>query len=189
LRADPVAGLDLIVHNLELKTPDGEPIGFRDIAYHVLTQTPDQLRSLQQGNTVNAAQHQIGALHQQIANLTNTVQQMQYNQQYSYTHAAIDAFAENGNHPRFDELASTIDQELKSGYDLETAYRRAELLNPTTQAAQTRTPSAQTRTPDRSISGAPGGSTNGAAQPNKRGESRSLRDTIEHNARRVSNGY
>jgi hypothetical protein len=114
---------------------------------------------------------------------------MQYNQQYSYTHAAIDAFAESGNHPRFDELATTIDAELKSGYDLETAYRRAELLNPTTQAAQTRTPSAQTRTPDRSISGAPGGSTNGTAQPTKRGESRSLRDTIEHNARRVSNGY
>jgi hypothetical protein len=188
LRADLVGGLDLIVHNLGLKTPDGEPIGLRDVAYHVMSQTPDQLRTLQQGNTVSAAQHQISELHQQVANLTNALQQMQYNQQYSYTHAAIDAFAEN-DHPRFDELATTIDQELKSGYDLETAYRRAELLNPTTQAAQTRTTSAQTRTPDRSISGAPGGGANGTAQPARRGEPRSLRDTIEHNTRRVSNGF
>lgn len=186
LRADPVAGLDLIVHNLGLKTPDGEPIGFRDIAYHVLSQTPDQLRTLQQGNSVNAAQHQIGALHQQVANLTNALQQMQYNQQYTYTRSALDVFADS--HPRFDELAATIDLELKSGYDLETAYRRAELLNPATQAAQTRTQSAQTRDPDRSISGAPGGGTNGAT-PSKRGEPRSIRDTVEHATRRVSNGF
>ena len=188
LRADPVAGLDLIVHNLGLKTSDGEPIGFRDIAYHVLTQTPDQLRTLQQGNTVNAAQHQIGALHQQVAGLTNIIQQMQYGQQYGQTRSAIDAFADSPGHERFDELAASIDQELKGGYDLETAYRRAELLNPATQAAQTRTASAQTRPPDRSISGAPGGGANGTT-PTKRGESRSLRDTIEHSARRVSNGY
>ena len=188
LRADPVAGLDLIVHNLGLKTSDGEPIGLRDIAYHVLSQTPDQLRSLQQGNTVNATQHQIGALHQQVASLTNALQQMQYNYQYTYTRSALDVFAES--HPRFDELTTIIDQELKSGYDLDTAYRRAELLSPATQAAQTRTPSAQTRPPDRSISGAPGGSANGnGATPQKRGELRSLRDTIEHNARRVSNGF
>ena len=187
LRKDPVAGFDLIAHNLGLKTQDGDPIGFRDIAYHVLSQTPDQLRSLQQGNTVNATQHQIGALHQQVAGLTNALQQMQYNQQYTTTLSAIDGFAES--HPRFDELAATIDQELKGGYDLETAYRRAELLNPTTQAAQTRTASAQTRTPDRSISGAPGGSANGATQPARRGEPRSLRDTVEHATRRVSNGF
>jgi hypothetical protein len=49
-----------------------------------------------------------------------------------------------------------IENELKLGFDLETAYRRAELLYPATHAAQTRTPSAQTRTADKSISGSPG---------------------------------
>src|SRR5436189_3477938 len=44
LRADPIAGLDVIVNNLNLRTPDGEKIGLRDIAYHVLSQSPDQLR-------------------------------------------------------------------------------------------------------------------------------------------------
>jgi hypothetical protein len=50
LRADPVAGLDVIVNNLNLRTPDGQKLGLRDIAYHVLSQSPEQLRQLQMGN-------------------------------------------------------------------------------------------------------------------------------------------
>ena len=69
LRADPVAGLDMIVNNLNLRTPEGEKIGFRDIAYHVLSQSPDQLRQLQMGNQQHAANQQIGALHSQIQHL------------------------------------------------------------------------------------------------------------------------
>jgi hypothetical protein len=191
LRSDLVGGLDLIVHNLGLKTPDGEPIGLRDVAHHVLSQTPDQLRSLQQGNTVNAAQHQIGALHQEVVNLKNELQQMQHRQQFNHTRSALDVFADAPGHERFDELATAIDQELKAGYDLETAYRRADLLNPATQAAQTRAQTAQTRepSPDRSISGAPGGGGTNGATPSKRGEHRSIRDSVEHATRRVSNGF
>jgi hypothetical protein len=151
LRADPVAGLDVIVNNLNLRTPDGEKIGLRDIAYHVLSQSPDQLRQLQMGNQQQAASQQIGALHQEIAGLRQTVQQMHTNQQFVQTRSAIDVFADT--HPRFDELGTVIERELKLGFDLETAYRRAELLHPTTRAPQTRTPSAQTREPDRSIHG------------------------------------
>jgi len=151
LRADPIAGLDVIVNNLNLRTPDGEKIGLRDIAYHVLSQSPDQLRQLQMGNQQQAASQQIGALHQQIQHLQQTVQQMHTNQQFVQTRSAIDVFADT--HPRFDELGTVIERELKLGFDLETAYRRAELLHPTTRAPQTRTPSAQTREPDRSIHG------------------------------------
>ncbi len=151
LRADPIAGLDVIVNNLNLRTPDGEKIGLRDIAYHVLSQSPDQLRQLQMGNQQQAASQQIGALHQEIAGLRQTVQQMHTNQQFVQTRSAIDVFADT--HPRFDELGTVIERELKLGFDLETAYRRAELLHPTTRAPQTRTPSAQTREPDRSIHG------------------------------------
>jgi len=151
LRADPIAGLDVIVNNLNLRTPDGEKIGLRDIAYHVLSQSPDQLRQLQMGNQQQAASQQIGALHQQIQSLQQTVQQMHTNQQFVQTRSAIDVFADT--HPRFDELGTVIERELKLGFDLETAYRRAELLHPTTRAPQTRNPSAQTREPDRSIHG------------------------------------
>ena len=151
LRADPIAGLDVIVNNLNLRTPDGEKIGLRDIAYHVLSQSPDQLKQLQMGNQQQAASQQIGALHAEIQGLRQTVQQMHTNQQFVQTLSAIDTFADT--HPRFDELGTVIERELKLGFDLETAYRRAELLHPTTRAPQTRTPSAQTREPDRSIHG------------------------------------
>jgi hypothetical protein len=154
LRQDVVGGLDVIVNNLGLKTPDGQPIGLRDIAYHVLSQTPEQLRQIQQGNTQTAAGQQIGALYQKIDTLENAMRQMHTAQQFTYTRSQVDQFADS--HPRFDELGATIHAELQAGYDLESAYRRAELLQPATHAPQTRTPAAQTRAPaDRSISGSP----------------------------------
>jgi hypothetical protein len=75
--------------------------------------------------------------------LKQALQQMHTEQQYTYTRGAVDQFADT--HPRFDELGDLIETELKFGFDLDTAYRRAELLRPTTQAAQTRPTSAQTR--------------------------------------------
>jgi len=160
LRADVVGGLDVIVNNLGLTDPQtGQRIGLRDIAYHVLSQSPEQLKQLQMGNQQSAAGQQIGALHQEIAGLKNALHQMHTQQQFAYTRSQVDQFA--ASHPRFDELGTLIEQELQLGFDLETAYRRAERLQPSaTQAAQTRetAPSAQTRPPaDKSISGSPGG--------------------------------
>jgi hypothetical protein len=151
LRADPVAGLDVIVNNLNLRTPDGQKLGLRDIAYHVLSQSPEQLRQLQMGNQQSAASQQIMALNARIEGLQQTVQQMHTAQQFTQVRSGIDTFAET--HPRFDELGLAIERELKFGFDLETAYRRAEMLHPATHAPQTRTPSAQTREADRSIHG------------------------------------
>jgi hypothetical protein len=180
LRQDVVGGLDVIVNNLGLKAPDGQPIGLRDIAYHVLSQSPEQLRQLQQGNVQQAASHQIGALHAEIQNLKQTLHSWQTQQQFTYTRSAVDQFA--ADHPRFDELGDLIHTELQLGFDLPTAYRRAELLRPATQAAQTRTPSAQTRPVDRSISGAPASSpSNGAARPGKPvGRREAIRNAIKH---------
>jgi hypothetical protein len=166
LRQDVIGGLDIIVNNLNLRTPDGQKLGLRDIAYHLLNQTPEQHKLVQQQNATQAASHQIGALHQEITGLKNALQQMHTAQQFNYTRSAVDQFADS--HPRFDELGDLIEQELKTGYDLETAYRRAELLRPTTHAAQTRTTPAQTRPTDKSISGAPDvAPSNGASRPKK----------------------
>ena len=184
LRADPIAGLDLIVHNLNLPGQNGQRITLRDIAYHVLTQTPDQLRATQMGNTQQAAVHQIGALHQEVAGLKNALQEMHSRQQFTYTRSAVDQFATS--HPRFDELGDLIENELKLGFDLETAYRRADLLRPTTHAAQTRTPPAQTRIPDRSISGAPDVAPSNGASRRPREPSRSPRDAVANAIRRVN---
>jgi hypothetical protein len=184
LRADPVAGLDMIVNNLNLRTPTGERIGFRDIAYHVLSQSPDQLRQLQMGNQQHAATQQIGALHSQIQHLQQTMQQMHTNQQFVQTRSAIDVFADS--HPRLDELGTVIQREIALGFPLDEAYRRAELLHPTTQAAQTRTTSAQTRPVDRSISGAHDVSPSNGTSRRPREPSRSPREAVANAIRRVN---
>jgi len=154
LREDPIAGLDMIVNNLGLTDPQTkQPIGLRDIAYYVLNRTPEQLQQVQQGNMQTAAQQQIGALYQEVHGLKQALQQWQNAQQFTHVRSAVDHFAET--HPRLDELGALIENEIKLGFDIETAYRRAELLQPATHAAQTRTTSAQTRPTDKSIYGAP----------------------------------
>jgi hypothetical protein len=183
LRSDVIGGLDVIIQNLGMKSPDGQPIGLRDIAYHVLSQSPEQLRQVQMGNTQTAASQQIGALHQEIQGLKSQLHQMHTAQQFSYTRAQVDQFA--ASHPRFDEIGTLIKNELDLGFDLETAYRRAELLQPATHAAQTReaTPSAQTRPADRSISGSPGGAASAASRRSEKPVGR--RDAIENAIKRV----
>ena len=182
LRGDPIGGLDMIVNNLNLRTPEGERITLRDIAYHILSQTPDQHKALQTQNQTTAISHQLGQLSQQNEALANEVRRMQYAQQFTYTRSEVDRFAET--HPRFDELGDLIEYELKFGHDLETAYRRADLLRPN--------PAAQTRTPDRSISGAPDGTpaTTGRRQqraaPGSKAPSR--RDSIQSAINRVNGG-
>jgi hypothetical protein len=190
LRQDVIGGLDVIVNNLNLKSPDGQRLGLRDIAYHVLSQSPEALQQVQMGNTQTAAQHQIGALHQKISGLEHALHQMHTQQQFVYTRSQVDQFADS--HPRFDELGVLIKNELDLGFDLETAYRRAELLMPATQAAQTRgdTPSAQTRPADRSISGSPGGvvASQAAAASRRSEKPVGRREAIANAIKRVNGG-
>jgi hypothetical protein len=165
LRQDPVAGLDTIVYNLNLRTDAGQRITLRDIAWHVLNQTPEQQELLKNQNKVDAQAQQIGQLHQTVNKLVNGIQQMQYQQTFAQTRAQLDRYADAK--PRFDELSDLIEREIKLGFTLDQAYARADLLRPATQAAQTRTPTAQTRTAAKSISGAPAGPSNGVARRDK----------------------
>ena len=185
LRQDVVGGLDVIVNNLGLRSSDGQPIGLRDIAYHVLSQSPDQLKQTQMGNQQTATGHQIGALHQEIVGLKNALNQMHTAQQFTYTRSQVDQFADS--HPRFDELGTQIQRELEFGFDLESAYRRAELLSPATHAAQTGAPAAQTRAPaDRSISGSPGGVTGSNPAPRRNEKPVGRREAIANAIKRVN---
>lgn len=160
LRTDPIGALDVIVHNLNLQTPDGNKLGLRDLAWHVLNQTPEQQQLVQRRNETQALRLQIEQMRAEHQALVNDQRRMQYAQHFQTTRGAVDRYADQ--RPRFDELGAEILREVQLGFDLDTAYRRAELLRPAT-AAQTRTQtSAQTRTPDRSISGAPGGGPVGA---------------------------
>ena len=165
LRAEPFRAFDTITNNLNLRSPDGQKLTFRDLAWAYLNQTPEQHRMAQGENAQTAQSHQIGQLHSMVNTLAQGIQEMQYERKFTNTRSAVDQYADT--HPRFDELGDLIHQELKLGFDIDTAYRRAELLRPAT-AAQTRTTTAQTRTdPDRSIHGAPAnGPANGAQRRN-----------------------
>jgi len=197
LRQDPIAALDTIVHNLGMVDPETQQrIGLRDIAYHVLSQTPEALRQVQQGNAQQAAQQQIGGLYKEVQGLKNTLQQwqsaaqqaarqQQMAQQFVQTRSAVDVFAEA--HPRFDELGDLIEQELKLGFSIDQAYQRAELLRPATHAAQTRNPSAQTRTSDRSIHGSPDVAPSNGASRKPREASPTARTALQ-NAMKFVNG-
>jgi hypothetical protein len=186
LRTDPVAGLDTIVNNLGLTDPQtGRRINLRDIAYHVLNQTPEALQVMQQGNAQNAVRQQLGALHQEVTATKQQLQQLHQERQYVHTRSAVDQFADA--HPRFDELGDLIEKELNLGFDLPTAYRRAELLRPGTTVAQTHDTSAQIRPVDRSISGSPDvASSNGASRRPKVPVGR--REAIQNAIRRVNGG-
>ncbi|RPH75990.1 hypothetical protein EHM76_00115 [bacterium] len=191
LRNDPVGGLDVIVNNLNLRTPEGQQLTLHDIAWNVVNQTPEQQQILQARNAQAAQLHQLKQAQARIAQLEKHAQAMQYQQQFVHTRGALDQYATS--HPRLDELGDLIEQEIKLGFDLDTAYRRAELLRPGTQApqtrngtqaAQTRNATAQTRTPDRSISGsAPAGPSNGHARPRAKV---SRRDAIANAIKSVS---
>jgi hypothetical protein len=165
LRQDPIAGLDTIVYNLNLRTDDNQRITLRDIAWHILNQTPEQQELLQAKNMQSAQHAQIGQLHREISQLATGIKQMQYQQTFAQTRSALDRYADA--HPRFDELGEAIEREIKLGFTLDQAYARADKLHPAAPAAQTRTPTAQTRNPARSISGAPAGPANGTGRPQR----------------------
>lgn len=176
IRKNPLSGLDTVVQNLNLKTSDGQTLTLRDIAYYIVSLTPEQYGQIQHNNAQVATAHQIAAARNEIAQLKQSWQQAQAQQQFHYTRSAVDNYA--NTHPRLDELGDLIEQEIKHGYDLDTAYRRANLLRPANPAAQTRNPSAQTRpATDRSISGVPG-SSNGARPKGK--PSASPRDAVKN---------
>ena len=187
LRSDVVGGLDVIVNNLNLQARDengqSRKLTLRDVAYHILNQSPEQHRITQTNNVAQAAQHQIGALHQEVSGLKQALQQMHTGLQFNHTRSAVDQFADA--HPRFDELGDLIEQELQFGFDLHTAYQRAERLRPETTTAQTRVPApAQTRS-DKSISGAPdSGPSNGKQR--KSGKVPTREEAIADAIRRVN---
>jgi len=190
LRNDPVAGLDQIVNNLNLRTPQGQKLSLRDVAWHIVNQTPEQQQLVASNNRQMAQTHQLHQMQQHIRDLEIDRRRMHYAARFHQTRAGVDQYATT--HPRLDELGDLIEREIKLGFDLDTAYRRAELLRPASTAAQTRngtaaqtrapTP-AQTRTSDRSISGAPGA--NGSAASRKQPVSR--REALANAMRRASN--
>jgi hypothetical protein len=197
LRQDLIGGLDVIVQNVArsqgLTGRNGGPLTIQDVAHHIATMSPEQHMLTQQRNIQQSSEQRLGQMHQEVEQQKQVLNQILYQQKFTYTRAQVDQFA--SAHPRFDELADLIKSELDLGFSLEQAYLRADRLRPHTQAAQTRTQSAQTR--KTSISGAPDGggknSTNTRSSDGRRGmngeaKHPSRREALAKAFRRAANG-
>lgn len=193
LRQDMVGALDVIVQNVSrsqgLVGPHGGPLTFTDVCNYVLSMTPEQHQMTQQRNIQTAAEQQLGQMRQQMAIQEQALNQILYQQKFTYTRQQVDQFADT--HPRFDELADLIKGELDLGFSLEVAYARADRLRPS-HAAQTRTQSAQTR--KTSISGAPDGKagntrpSDGQRRVNGEAKHPTRREALARAFRRAGNG-
>jgi hypothetical protein len=149
LRKDPIAGLERICGNLKLS--------LRDVAAHVMGQKPDEMASKHE-RTIAELRQTVQQLQRQVGGVTKSIEQ----QRSEAIVQNVATFA--ASHPRFDELSEAIHQEIGHGYDLATAYERAERLNPAPAAARPATKeipaekpdiAAQTRKGSLSVHGAP----------------------------------
>ena len=101
-------------------------LGLRDIAWHVLNQTPEQHKLTQSENAQTAHEPSDRAIAPDGAALAATSNRCSMSGSSRHTRSAVDRFADT--HPRLDELGDLIEQELKSRLQPRQAYRRAELL-------------------------------------------------------------
>ena len=117
LRQDFVKGIEEICNN--------KGVSHRDLAAHVLNQSPDKQAS-QQDATIRELRQELAGLKQQLGGVTQTIEQ----QREQATLTEVKKFADE--HPRFNELANDIAFFMQSGRakDLPEAYELAERLNP-----------------------------------------------------------
>lgn len=164
--------------NLE-RTLTQDPIrGLQEVCAYVGLSLPQVVAQLS-GQEVNGQLHEasmaVNALRQQLADvvrerdeLLGHFNQTTADQEEQQLAQALEQFAAEPGHERFDELSEQIVVELGYGYSLAEAYRRAEMLNPGSEpvspppppAAQTRIsdPKAQTQKGSLSVTGSPGAS-------------------------------
>lgn len=122
-----------------------------------------------QGETrlIGELRGQVAQLEKRLGAIDQTVTTQTTAQRQRETHAQVEAFA--AAHPRFEELAEAISAEISHGYDLKTAYERAERLNPAPAPVVNPAPAipapdltAQTRKGTASVSGSPASGSNPA---------------------------
>lgn len=178
IRGDLFGGLDAVVQ----QATNGK-YSLRDVAAHVMGQTPEQNQS-QSDATIRELKQTVARLEEQVGGVTQTFKQ----QREQSTLAEVTKFAEA--HPRFEDLADDIGFFMQAGRakDLSEAYTLAERLNPApAQAAAVETePSSgsakvtdlaeQIRKGTKSPTGAP---TPGSDPATKKRPSKSPRESID----------
>lgn len=175
IAADPLKGLQMVA--------DYAGLDLRKVAAHIMGQSPDQVSS-QQDATIRELRQELAALKQSVGSVQQTFQQ----QRTETISRSVTEFAQS--HPRFDELADAIKEEISHGYSLEQAYERAERLNPAPAVftPPPLTPAKPALAPlnpagQKSITGAPG---NGSYPSAKRGPNQPLEEVVKRAFAHVS---
>lgn len=174
LRQDLVGGLDLICQRMG--------VSIRDVAAHVMGQTPDQNASKQDA-TIRELKAEIADLKGQVGNVSKTFQQ----QQATAVHSEVQEWAKDK--PLFEVLAPHIaDHMRESGNtNLDDAYQAVlqkhpqlaalSAPKPEASAAPAPAPAVQPDKGQKSINGAPSSGSSPAA---KKRAARSLDDALDH---------
>lgn len=177
LRTDLTGGLDEIVQ----QATNGK-YSLRDIAAHVMGQTPEQNQS-QDSATIRELKQTVARLQEQVGGVTQTFQ----HQREQATLQEVNKFAEA--HPRFEDLAEDIGFFMQSGRakDLSEAYTLAERLNPAPAQATALTAepsSGKAQAPDlaeqiRKGSKSPTGAPTPGSDPATKQPSKSIRGALD----------
>lgn len=173
LQKDLVGGLDSICQKMG--------VSLKDVAAHVMGQTPDQNASKQDA-TIRELKAELDGLKSQVGNVTQTFQK--HNE--TATQSEVEKFAGSEGHERFEELAEDIAFFLKTRCpgDLTEAYKLAERLNPAPAGASKPAASSAAEVvplvqPDKgqkSITGAP---SSGSSPAGKKRVTRSLDEALD----------
>lgn len=131
----PIRGLEEVCRNFGMS--------LRDVAAHVMGQTPDQ-NAAQQDATIRELRQQVQQLTQAVGGVANTFQ----TQRKTATLSEIEAFA--AQNPRFEELSEDIAffLESKRAKDLAEAYALADRLNPAAEPAKSAPGPSAARAPE-----------------------------------------
>lgn len=135
VQADPIKGLEMVCEYAGLS--------LRQVAEHIMGQTPDQ-GAAQQDATIRELRQEIAGLKEQVGGVTQTFEQ----QRTTALAREIDGFA--ADHPRTAELSEDMALFLNQGRakDLAEAYAMAERLNPAPATAPAPAPQAEPAPPN-----------------------------------------
>ncbi|MCO5157573.1 MAG: hypothetical protein M9945_12635 [Aquamicrobium sp.] len=158
---NPVDGLDRICRHFG--------IDMHSLATQIARMGPGQLQQMRSQQHVAGLANRMAQSEAYIAQAVDGMRRMTVEQQ-------VQAFAEK--HPRFEELHEDILRELSAGYDLQTAYDRAERLSGKTQAVETpKSPAVSAG--KKSIGGAPSADNLKPAKGRSMSASEAIRIAIE----------
>ena len=174
LQEDFLSGLEKICRNVK-------GVSLQSVARHILGIPQDPAVVQHEARQIQSEQH-TSQLTTELQDIKRQLQEQRQQQEYAAVMNSVSEFS--NSHPRMEGLAEEIAREISLGFDLTTAYERADRLNPVPADAlnHARTDRLKPVSADRSISGAP----SAGSDPGLKPRSKSIREALDRAARQAS---